>query len=86
MYFESQSGLTSVRERCDHWCTIGNSILKFYFRQINLYNLQEWKDELHKIISQKYRFYNTFSRSGTSQEVKNTALWYEVNSFCAGVN
>ena len=61
------------------------SILKFSFRQINSYDLRECEGELRKIILQKYRFYNPFSRSGTSQEVKNTAFWYKANLFCAVV-
>ena len=55
------------------------SIKKFIFYQINT----SFKSEKlrRKIILQKYRFYNPFSHSGTSQELKNMAFLYKVNSF-----
>ena len=46
------------------------SVYQFTFWQIDLYDLQELEGELRKIILQKYRFYNPFNRSGTSQKVK----------------
>ena len=45
------------------------SILKFYFCQINVYDLQKREVELRKIIFQKYRFYKPFSRGGILEEV-----------------
>ena len=41
---------------------------------------------MQKIILQKYKFYNPFTRSSTSQEVKNTAFLYKANLFCVLVN
>ena len=55
---------------------------KLFFRKFNSYDLQDGEGELRKIIPQKYIFNNTFSRSGTTQQVKNAAIWYKSNSFC----
>ena len=49
-------------------------ILKLFFHQINLYDLQEWEDELREIVLRKYRAYNPLSHSGTPQVVKNTSF------------
>ena len=57
--------------------------LRIFFSSNQFILLQEWRGETHKIILQKYRFYNPFSRSSTYREVKNTAFWYKTNSFCA---